>query len=60
MRIKTMKRYCCKCNKPLKTPESIKRGLGPVCYHSENMMNSKTDQGTLPFEDAEPKVITKK
>jgi len=44
---------CSICHRPLKDPESVKRGIGPICYgkmKSEEEQKKEEQQEFIPFE----------
>jgi len=41
---------CPLCNRPLKSPKSIAKGIGPVCERKLSEMKDKTDEDQLKME----------
>jgi len=43
---------CTRCNRPLSDPESIARGMGPVCARKSGFTGEKTSREMRDFHDA--------
>lgn len=50
---------CCKCKRWLKNPQSVKQGMGPVCYakHMAEMELEKQEQDTLLTADMDGDIV---
>ncbi len=44
---------CLRCNRKLKDPESMRRGLGPVCTKKAEVELKENGKGKVPAGDAD-------